>query len=75
MLAAPVGSWLLCTAIPRTNLAVIACPRSPAGPARSLLTWARLPLPLLYEGGGFAYPLRQVALPGSARQLALNRCA
>lgn len=23
----------------------------PAGPTRSLLTWARLPLPLLYEGG------------------------
>ncbi|PRW61174.1 DEK-like isoform X2 isoform B [Chlorella sorokiniana] len=47
----------------------------PAGPARSLLTWARLPLPLLYEGGQFSYPLRQVGLPAPLLQLALNRRA
>lgn len=49
--------------------------RSPAGADRTLLTWARLPLPLLYEGSQFCYPLRQYSLAAPLRQLALNRCA
>lgn len=47
-------------------------PRSPAGPTRSLVSWARLPLPLLLEGSQFCYPLRQCPLPAPALQLALS---
>lgn len=47
-------------------------PRSPAGPTRSLISWARLPLPLLLEGSQFCYPLRQCPLPAPALQLALS---
>jgi hypothetical protein len=62
-------------ALPRCSAPGRFPPRSPAGPTRSLLTWARLPLPLLYEGREFFYPLRQRRLPAAVRQLALNTCA
>lgn len=48
---------------------------SPAGPTRSLLSWARLPLPLLLEGSQFCYPLRQCRLPAPALQLAVSLAA
>jgi hypothetical protein len=50
------------TATPAT---LAPAPCSPAGPTRSLLTWARLPLPLLYEGSQVRLSSLPAALPAA----------